>query len=73
MNYINWFKKRPDFLVKSKNFWKQCNKNDLCSNSDFFAKICRESMSYVIKVTKLRMKNLEMIFPQLNDMNIHVV
>jgi hypothetical protein len=73
INYINWFEKRPAFLAKSKNFWNKCTKNKLCSNSDFFGKICRESISHVIKVARLRMKNLEVILPELNDLNIHII
>jgi hypothetical protein len=49
INYINWFKRRPGFLVISKYFWKQCNKSNFCSNSDFFGKMCKESITQVIK------------------------
>jgi hypothetical protein len=59
--------------VEGNNFWKQCNNNNLCSNPYFFEKICKKSMSHVIKVARLRMKNLEVILPELNDLNIHII
>lgn len=71
--YIKYINLKKSLLIRNHYFWNVCDKIKMCSNTDFIEKTCNRSKLQLMKVTRLHMKYLDTLLPDMSGSNFHII